>query len=202
MRMYVRAAVAALALLLAPSAAHAATTVETIVFLRHGEKPSAGNGQLTCQGLQRSLALPDVLINRYGRASWFYAPDPNVKISDAGGSFYYVRPLATIEPTVIREGLSVNTSVGFNNINGLESLLLRSSKGAATIYVAWEHLYLQKVVQDLMNKYGGGATIPAWSSGDYDSLYVVRLSWSNGSITGATFTHDYEGLNSQSTSCP
>jgi len=42
----------------------AGTTIhaeETIVFFRHGEKPSAGLGQLTCQGLNRALALPDVL---------------------------------------------------------------------------------------------------------------------------------------------
>jgi hypothetical protein len=202
MRTYVRAVTAALCLLLVPAAAHAASTTETIVFMRHGEKPSEGNGQLTCQGLQRALALPDVLINRYGPAQWFYAPDPNVKISDSGGSFYYVRPLVTLEPTVIREGLSVNTSVGYNDIAGLEGLLIRSYKGADTIYVAWEHVYLQKVVQDLMKKYGGGQTVPAWASGDYDSLYVVRLTWSGGSITGATFAHDYEGLNNQSTSCP
>ena len=31
------------------------------MFLRHGEKPSGGYGQLTCQGLNRSLALPDIL---------------------------------------------------------------------------------------------------------------------------------------------
>lgn len=202
MRKLVFAALAALVLLLGPAAAQATTTTETIVFMRHGEKPSGGYGQLTCQGLQRSLALPDVLINRYGKAKWFYAPDPNVKISDPAGSFYYVRPLATIEPTVIREGLSVNTSVGYNNISGLEGLLLRSSKGADTIFVAWEHIYLQKTVQDLMNRYGGGYVVPTWQSGDYDSLYVVRVTWVDGVITAAHFAHDYEGLNNLSTSCP
>ena len=30
---------------------------ETIVFFRHAEKPSGGYGQLTCQGLNRALAL-------------------------------------------------------------------------------------------------------------------------------------------------
>ena len=28
---------------------------QTIVFLRHGEKPSGGYGQLTCQGFNRAL---------------------------------------------------------------------------------------------------------------------------------------------------
>jgi len=34
------------------------TDIETIVFLRHGEKPQRGLGQSTCQGLNRVLALP------------------------------------------------------------------------------------------------------------------------------------------------
>lgn len=173
---------------------------QTLVFFRHAEKPSGGYGQLTCQGLNRSLALPTVLISRYGNGSYFYAPNPTVKISDPAGSFYYVRPLATIEPLAIRQVKSVNTSVGYNNISGLESLLIRSSKDGTTSYIAWEHIYLQKTVQDLMNKYGGGVTVPAWSSTDYDSIYVVDVNYSGG-IT-AQFRRDQEGLNGQPTTCP
>jgi hypothetical protein len=201
MKNTVLAALAALVLALSPAIAHASTT-ETIVFMRHGEKPSGGYGQLTCQGLRRSLLLPGVLINNYGAAKWVYAPNPAVKISDPAGSFYYVRPLATIEPAAIRLGLSVNTGVGYADVSGLESLLLRSTKAADTIYVAWEHAYLVKVVQAIMNKYGGGYVVPAWQTGDYDSLYVVHVTWSSGAITGAHFTHEYEGLNNLSTSCP
>ena len=39
------------------AAAASAHADQTIVFLRHGEKPASGLGQLTCQGLNRSLAL-------------------------------------------------------------------------------------------------------------------------------------------------
>ena len=35
---------------------------ETIVLLRHGEKPPTGLGQLTCKGLNRALALPSLLM--------------------------------------------------------------------------------------------------------------------------------------------
>src|SRR5262245_29460317 len=79
-----------------------ATAQQTIVFFRHGEKPSCGYGQLTCQGLNRALALPAVLNAKFGNPDYLYAPNPAVKISDPAGSFYYVRPLATIEPTAIR----------------------------------------------------------------------------------------------------
>src|SRR5262245_15594831 len=83
---------------------------QTIVFFRHGEKPASGLGQLTCQGLNRALALPDVLNAKFGTPDFLYAPNPAVKIADPAGSFFYVRPLATIEPTAIRFGLSVNTN--------------------------------------------------------------------------------------------
>jgi hypothetical protein len=174
---------------------------ETIVFLRHGEKPSAGLGQLTCQGLNRSLALPSVLIGRFGHPDYAYAPNPNVKMNDPAGSFYYVRPLATIEPTAIRAGISINTSAGYTDIGSLQQLLIKSSKADATIFVAWEHAYLVKAVQNIMNQYGGGRTVPAWTTGDYDSLYVVRVNYAGGVIT-AQFERDSEGLNNQPTSCP
>lgn len=174
---------------------------ETLVFMRHGEKPPGGYGQLTCQGLQRALALPPVLTSRYGNAQYVFAPDPAVMIPDSAGSFYYVRPLATIEPTAVRLGLPVNVQYGYTDIKGLQSTLVGTAYANSTIYVAWEHLYLQQLVQNLMNAYGGGVTVPAWPSTDYDSLYIVRLRYANGTIT-AQFTHDYEGLNNLSTACP
>ena len=173
---------------------------QTIVFFRHAEKPASGLGQLTCQGLNRALALPTVLLSRYGTPAYLYAPNPATKIPDASGSYYYVRPLATIEPTAIRAAKSVNTSVGYTDVAGLESLLIRSSKDGTTTFVAWEHIYLQKVVQDLMNKYGGNVTVPAWSSTDYDSIYVLHVTY--GSTITAQFHHDFEGLNGQATGCP
>ena len=174
---------------------------ETIVFFRHGEKPSGGLGQLTCQGLNRALALPDVLLAKFGRPDYLYAPNPATKISDPAGSFFYVRPLATIEPVAIRAGRSVNTRYGYNDVTGLRQVLVMSSKANSTIFVSWEHAYLVKIVQSLMNAYGGGQTVPAWTSGDYDSLYIVRLTYTSGGID-AQFERDREGLNGLPTSCP
>jgi hypothetical protein len=174
---------------------------QTIVFFRHGEKPSGGLGQITCQGLNRALALPDVLIGKFGRPDNLYAPNPAVKISDPAGSFYYVRPLATIEPTAIRLGLPVNTRYGYSDIAGLQSELVSATYASATVFVAWEHLYLQKVVQNIMNAYGSGVTVPAWPSDDYDSLYIVRITSTNGVVT-AQFEHQFEGLNNLPTTCP
>ena len=109
--------------------ATSARAEETIVFFRHGEKPSGGLGQLTCQGLNRALALPDVLLRKFGRPDYLYAPNPAVKMPDPAGSFFYVRPLATIEPVAIRAGRSVNTRYGYNDVAGLRNVLVTSVEG-------------------------------------------------------------------------
>lgn len=54
----------------------------TIIIVRHGEKPAQGLGQLTCQGLNRALALPAVLLSRYGNPVAIYAPNPAIKKID------------------------------------------------------------------------------------------------------------------------
>ncbi|HTI37790.1 MAG TPA: hypothetical protein VL484_09540 [Vicinamibacterales bacterium] len=178
-----------------------ASAQQTVVFFRHAEKPASGLGLLSCQGLNRALALPAVLLSRFGTPDFLYAPDPSVKISDPTGSYYYVRPLTTIEPTAIRAQRSINTHYGYTDISSLESLIIRSTKANTTIFVSWEHEYLQRLVQDIMNRYGGGALVPAWVTGDYDTMYVVHVNYAGGTIS-ATFERQSEGLNGQSTGCP
>src|SRR5277367_623741 len=88
------------------AAAQAAVT-ETIVLVRHGEKPALGLGQLDCQGLNRALALPAVIGKELGEPTAIFAPDPAQSKEDHGQPYNYVRPLATIEPTAIAFGLPV-----------------------------------------------------------------------------------------------
>jgi hypothetical protein len=114
--------------------------------------------------------------------------------------FYYVRPLATLEPTAVKLGMPVRTKYGYTDIATLQAALVTPTKADTTIFVAWEHVQLQKLVQNIMNKYGGGAVVPAWISGDYDTLYVVRVEYT-GSTATARFQRDKEGLNGQPTSC-
>ena len=70
-----------------PTARAADPATQTIVLLRHGEKPPAGLGQLDCQGLNRALALPPVLAERFGRPAAIFAPNPARKVEDEGGAF-------------------------------------------------------------------------------------------------------------------
>lgn len=166
-------------------------SVETIVCVRHGEKPPGGLGQLTPQGLQRALALPDVLLRKFGTPQFIFAPDPAQVINEDKGTYSYVRPLATIEPTAIRCGLPVNTEFGYKDIAGLEQQLRQPDYENAVVFVAWEHLYLDKFVRRFVQDLGGNvAWVPKWIGKDYDSIYVIRIT------DGKTisFTLDHEGL--------
>jgi len=183
------------------SAVPSTRTVETMVFFRHGEKPSGGYGQLTCQGLQRALALHSTLTRQFGTPHFLFAPNPIPKVTDPAGSFYYVRPLATIEPTAIRLGMPVNAQYGHTDVTGLQTELVSTKYASATVFISWEHVMLQRTVQNLMNQYGGGFVVPEWPGTDYDSIFIVRLTRDAG-VPTATFEHGFEGLNGMSTTCP
>ena len=176
---------------------------QTIVFLRHGEKPALGLGQLDCQGLNRALALPPVLLAKFGTPSAIYAPDPGAKAKDKGIEYNYVRPLATIEPTAIRLGMPVNTSFGRFQSQQLVGELLKPANRDATIFVAWEHNLAVLAAQHLVASIGGDANqVPPWRSDDFDSLYVIHVKWQHGKPVLVRFAREAEGLDHQSVECP
>lgn len=123
------------------SSARSDDATQTLVFIRHGEKPDEGLGQLSCQGLNRALALPPVIAKSFGRPDYIYAPDPSVSKKDAGELYDYVRPLATVEPTAIFFTLPVDTSFGFSDIIDLQAALEKrlSARRDTLILIAWEH---------------------------------------------------------------
>jgi hypothetical protein len=157
---------------------------------------------LALRAIDQFSRLPTChLRSREPSPAYLFAPDPNVKVPDAAGSFHYVRPLATIEPTAIRRGLPVNSQFGYSDVAGLQAALTADPYRSSTVFISWEHQKLYEVVQGIMNALGGGEQVPAWTSGDYDALYVVRLTTSGGQIS-ARFERQYEGLNGLATSCP
>lgn len=197
-------AAATTALLLLAQAATAAETpaLERIVLVRHGEKPADGLGQLNCQGLNRALALPSVLIGKYGRATAIYAPNPSRQKPDLGIAYDYLRPLATIEPTAIRLGLPVNSQIGFDQTERLADELLAPRYQSAIVFVAWEHHMIEQLSRQIMAQLGGDpGTVPRWQSSDFDSIYVLNIAY-NGTGTQVQFQHEREGLNGRSPVCP
>jgi hypothetical protein len=59
------------------SAGQGEKAVETIVFIRHGEKLEGGFGQLNCQGLNRALALAPIIAKSFGKPDAIFAPNPS-----------------------------------------------------------------------------------------------------------------------------
>jgi hypothetical protein len=176
--------------------------VETIVFIRHGEKPKGGLGQLTCQGLNRALALPAVIARMFGKPDALFASNPSIQKRDEGKPYYYIRPLATIEPTAIAFGLPVDVSIGAFDTDGLRSALENPAYRAKLILVAWEHHEIETIVRTLLISHGGDASaVPTWESDDFDSIYLVRISWSEDAVT-ATFERTRENLDGQPAKCP
>ncbi|MDR3099918.1 MAG: histidine phosphatase family protein [Paraburkholderia sp.] len=176
--------------------------IETLVFVRHGEKPADGLGQLNCKGLNRALALPAVIAAKYGKPDAIYAPDPGQQKDDRGQAYYYVRPLATVEPTAIQFGLPIQTPYGYAQTDALEKALLDPAWRNRTVLVGWEHREIETLVRKLVAGHGGqAADVPKWKSADFDSIYVVRIDWS-GATPRARFSHDREGLDGRSDECP
>ena len=175
--------------------------VGTLVFVRHGEKPASGLGQITCQGLNRALALPQRLA-KFGTPDAIFAPNPTTKVSDPGGTYYYVRPLATIEPTAIRLGMPVNTHYGFTDIDSLESRLLDGDFDNSLVFISWEHVKAENVVRNILRDTNGSdANVPTWKDNDYDSIYILSIATDASGTKHGTFRLEAEGLNGLSQTC-
>jgi hypothetical protein len=176
--------------------------METLVFVRHGEKPAQGYGQLNCQGLNRALALPAVIAAKFGKPDAIYAPDPGQQKEDNGQPYHYVRPLATIEPTAIQFQMPVQTPYGFSQIDRLGSALVDPANRGKLIVIAWEHRLIEQLLRQMLATHGGNpADVPKWQSDDFDSIYIVQLDWQSGTPR-ASFRHEREGLDGRATDCP
>jgi hypothetical protein len=184
------------------------TKSETIVVLRHGEKAVGGVGQLSCMGLNRSLALPKLLIGRFGRADAIFAPNPASRVREnsfSTRSYSYVRPLATIEPTAIQLGLPVNTQLSFADIAGLQAAVTAPAYANSTVFIAWEHKYAYDFARQMLRAYGlDPSEVPAWPSDDFETMYVFHITRTAGTDAPAmTFAVQREGLEgSLSSACP
>ncbi len=177
---------------------------ETIIAIRHAEKPAASLGQLSCKGLNRALALPKVLIPRYGKPDRIYAPDPGTRIGQLGNLNYsYVRPLITIEPTAIQLEMPLNALIGFKNVGQLRKELLTPENANSVIYLAWEHVYLNQFAKQLLKAYGKDpSAVPDWPNDEYDRIYIFHIK-DVGKKKDLTFSVEQQQLtDSLSDKCP
>ena len=130
------------------------TIEKTIVILRHGEKGFPANGNLRCKGLNRALALPDLLLNRYGTnvkgiysTQPIYIKDPN----DDDNNSWYLRPIITIEPLSIKLQIPLNIRYSFEKPTELKKLANILYNNPNGLYVvSWEHKSISGLVKNLL----------------------------------------------------
>ena len=183
--------------------APAASTLQRIVVMRHGEKPHAGLGQLACRGLARAIALPDVIIGKFGAPQFLFAPNPSRRKADSGTLYDYIRPLATLEPMAIRLGLPVDVQHGFDQPAGLVRKLGLQRYVNAFATVAWEHKIAADISRSIVKKYGGDAKqVAAWAYDDFDRLDVIEITRTPGAPAQVKYSRDKQDLNGISGDCP
>ncbi|WP_110995296.1 histidine phosphatase family protein [Pseudomonas sichuanensis] len=177
----------------------------TLVFLRHAEKPGEGLGQLNCQGLNRAIDLATLLPERFGKADYVFAANPSRHVEEGSQdqSYSYIRPLMTITPSAIRLGLPVNIDYGANDTDGLARELLRDKYRNATVYTAWSHGYLPELINAVAGKALGEDRVITqdWSGDDFDTLYVLTLTWHDGKASLLS-RNVRQGLDNGASGCP
>ena len=179
------------------------TIEKTIVILRHGEKGFPAKGNLRCKGLNRALALPDLLLNRYGTnvkgifsTHPIYIKDPN----DGDNNSWYLRPIITIEPLSIKLQIPLNIQYNFEKPTELKKLTnILYNKPNGLYVVSWEHKSISGLVTNLLNNYKIKSEIPVWNTDEFDRIYVIRV-FKNGKVT---FDIEQENLDWKlSETCP
>ena len=198
-------ALAPLAMQVLESRAAPVDGTQTLVFLRHAEKPGEGLGQLNCQGLNRAIDLAKVLPEKVGNADYVFAANPSRHVEEGSqdNSYSYIRPLMTISPSAISQGLPVNIDFGANDYDDLAEELLQDKYRNATVYTAWSHGYLPDLLNSVAGKALGEKQVITddWNDKDFDSLYVLTLTWRDGKASLLS-RNIRQGLDGGAHGCP
>jgi len=155
--------------------ASAQTTNLKLIFIRHGEKPLKGDN-LTCQGLNRALLLPNLISKKFGVPAYLFVPGLAL-----GESTRHARMFQTISPLAIKYNLPINSSHAEKD----STEIAQDLKGKnGTVLIVWEHKAIKSIIHAL-----GISDNLVWPDDDYDSIWIVDFA--NGK---AVLTKDKEGL--------
>src|SRR6185312_8335799 len=132
----------------------------TIVLIRHGEKPDDGDN-LSCKGVNRSLALPKVLFAKYGQASAIYVPALKL-----GNKTKSARMFQTITPYASKYNISINSSFDEEDYKAIAKEVRKRS---GVVVMAWEH----NTIPGLARAFGVQGGFLNWGDNDYDSIWAI-----------------------------
>ena len=186
------------------------SNIQNILIIRHAEKPQLGLGQLTCKGYNRAeqwgwyfnkhfshlKSTSDKLKERSG---YIFAPNPqqkHVEMHDnlpTHGEYYYLRPLATIEPTAISFGLPINLQFDHEDYAELGWHLLNPKYHSSDCIIAWEHsdavklaTWLtseQSIAPGIILKPDADIVIPCWINQNYDMIFKITIDWNKRNVS-------------------
>ena len=90
-----------------------------------------------------------------------------------------------------------------NDTSDLADELMEDKYHNSTIYTAWSHGYLPELINDVASNALGKKTslIEDWPGSDFDSLYVLTLTWKDGKATLLNRT-EKQLLDNGSRTCP
>jgi hypothetical protein len=133
-----------------------------VIFIRHAEKPLKGDN-LNCQGLNRSMQLPGLIVSRFGVPDHLYVPhmglDTNTRHS---------RMFQTIIPLAVKYNLGVNSNYEEKD----STAIARNIEGkTGTVVVTWEHKAIAAIVRAL----GIEGFTKTWPDDDYESIWVITF---------------------------
>ncbi len=140
-----------------------------VVIIRHGEKPADGDN-LSCQGQNRALQLPKVLIKKFNRPDDVYVPSLNM-----GKETTHARMLQTVTPLAIQYNLKINSKYAAKDFEKITQEIL---KKRGTTLMVWEHSAIHDLAKAL-----GVQHAPKWQDEDFDSIWVIQFLKGKASLT-------------------
>lgn len=143
-----------------------ANGLQRVVIIRHGEKPESGDN-LSCQGLNRALALPDVLHQKIGVPGAIFVPAINM-----GKKTRVARMYQTIIPFAVKYGVEINTKYDVDDVDGLANDI---KKQQGVVLVVWEHKKIDNITKAL------GLDTGKWDDNDFDTIWII--DYKNGKPT-------------------
>lgn len=146
-----------------------------VVIIRHAEKPESGDN-LSCQGLNRSLQLPEVLKNKFGTPDFIFVPAVNT-----GKNTSTARMYQTIVPFAVKYNLTIDSKYNVDDTKDLAREILNKS---GSVLVVWEHSHIDNIAKAL-----GVQNVSKWPGNDFDSIWIIDFE--NGK---ATLKKDAEGI--------
>jgi hypothetical protein len=134
-----------------------------VVIIRHGEKPKNGDN-LTCQGLNRALAIPNVIVSKFGVPAFCYVPTVG-----ADSSTKHARMFETIAPLAIKYNLAINSKFTGKDSSGLANDIL---KRKGTVLIVWDH----KSIVPIVHAFGINEPQLKWNDDDFDSIWIITFN--------------------------